>query len=73
MVKQLDEIITQTKTALTLINRELQHIPGVASDTRRTLAKTRRLLDSVQNTWPLSGNSSTSIPQLLILPPPSYD
>ncbi len=59
IVKELNAIIAQAKTALTLINGELQEIPGVAIDARRTLTKTDQLLDSVQNIWPLSKDEST--------------
>jgi len=73
MVKELHEIIAQAKTAIILINGELQDIPGVALNAKRTLSKTDQLLDSVQNTWPLSGNSSTSTHRQLIAPHSSYD
>ena len=66
MVKDLNEIIVQANTALTLINGELEHIPGTVIDTRRTLTKTDRLIDSVQNTWPLSKDIEKHTPNQLI-------
>lgn len=56
MVIELKEIILQVNTAMSLINSELAHMPGVALDARRALSKADQLLDSVQNTWPLSNN-----------------
>ncbi len=73
MVKELHESIVQAKTAIILINEELQDIKGVALDAKRTLSKTDRLVDSAQNTWPLSGNSSKSTPRQLIAPHSSYE
>ncbi len=66
LVEELREITTQTKTALTLINAELNEMPGTARGVKRTLSKTDRLLDSVQNTWPLSDNAKKTEPPLLI-------
>jgi len=71
MVKELNAIIAQAKTALILINGELQEIPGVAIDAKRTLTKTDQLLDSVQNVWPLSKDKSS--PKQLITPHSGYE
>jgi len=73
MVKELDTIIVQVKTALTLVNGELNNIPGVALDARTALKKTNRLLDSVQNTWPLSKANSTLKAKQLIAPHANYE
>jgi len=73
MIKELNAIIVQTKTALTLINGELQDIPGVGLDAKRTLSKAGQLLDSVQNTWPLSKNKTPSTAKQLIAPHSSYE
>ena len=67
LIVELNEIIAKVDTALTLINAELEYIPGTVIDTRRTLRKTDHLIDSVQGTWPLSndiekGNSNQLIP-----------
>ncbi|OQK18156.1 hypothetical protein AU255_10055 [Methyloprofundus sedimenti] len=66
MVKNLNEIIEKTNTAITLINSELEHIPGTIIDTRRTLSKTDHLIDSVQSTWPLSNDIDKNKLNLLI-------
>lgn len=66
MVMELNKIIAQANTALTLINRELEDIPGTVTDARRTLTKTDRLIDSAQSTWPLSNDIEKSKPELLI-------
>ncbi len=73
MIKELNAIIIQTKTALSLINEELQDIPGIGLDTKRTLSKTGQLLDSVQNTWPLSKNNSPTTTKQLIAPHANYE
>ncbi len=73
MIKELNAIVMQAKSALSLINEELQDIPGIGLDTKRTLSKTGQLLDSVQNTWPLSKNSSTPAAKQLIAPQSSYE
>lgn len=73
LIKELNTIVVQTKTALTLINGELQDIPGVGLDAKQTLSKTGQLLDSVQNTWPLSNHKSPSPTKQLIAPHSSYD
>lgn len=66
MVTELNEIIIQARTALTLINGELQDIPGVSLDARRTLSKTEKLLDSAQSVWPLSTINKEPLPAQLI-------
>jgi len=73
MINELNDIVAQVKTALTLLNGELESLPGVALDARTTLNKTNRLLDSVQNTWPLSNDQSTSKAKQLLAPHPSYE
>jgi len=69
-VKELNAIIAQVKTALALINGELQDIPGVTLDAKRSLSKTEQLLDSVQSVLPASKEQST---KQLITPHSSYD
>ncbi|KAF3981269.1 MAG: MCE family protein [Methylococcales symbiont of Hymedesmia sp. n. MRB-2018] len=64
LVKELHEIIAQANKALTLVNSELKEIPGTTIEIKRALAKTDNLLDSVQNTWPLS-NNKTAQPVLI--------
>lgn len=54
MVAELRKTIALTHTALTLVNTELQHLPGIALDARRTLDGAGQLLEGVQTTWPLS-------------------
>ncbi len=71
MVQELREIIEQANTALTLINSELENIPGTVIDARRTLSKTDRLIDSAQSTWPLSNDMQQSKPNQLIQPHPT--
>ncbi|RLA23682.1 MAG: hypothetical protein DRQ62_05960 [Gammaproteobacteria bacterium] len=66
MILELNEIIAKANTALTLINGELEHIPGTVIDTRRTLGKTDHLIDSVQSTWPLSNDIDKHKPNPLI-------
>jgi len=56
-----------------LVNGELKDMPGVALDAKRTLSKTGRLLDSVQNTWPLSKNNPAASANKIIAPQASYD
>ncbi len=73
MVKDLNEIIVQANTALTLINGELENIPGTVIDARRALIKTDRLIDSAQNTWPLSNDVKKSKSYQLIPAYPSHD
>jgi hypothetical protein len=65
LVKELHEIIAQTNKALTLVNNELSEIPGTTVEVKRALSKTDNLLDSVQNTWPLSDGK---ISQKLLIP-----
>ncbi len=66
LVEELHEIIAQVNTALQIINDELKEIPGTTTDVKRTLSKTDNLLDSVQNTWPLSNSAKEPSQQLLI-------
>lgn len=73
MVIELNAIIDQANTALTLINGELENIPGTVIDSRRTLNKTDRLIDSVQSTWPLSSDIEKKPPNQLIPVHPAYD
>ncbi|MFK5950916.1 MAG: MlaD family protein [Methylococcales bacterium] len=71
MVVELNAIIAQAKQALTLVNGELQEIPGIAFKAKRTLSKTDKLIDSVQKIWPLSTDKPSS--EHLIPPHSSYD
>ncbi|KAF3978744.1 MAG: MCE family protein [Methylococcales symbiont of Iophon sp. n. MRB-2018] len=64
LVKELHEIIAQANKTLTLVNSELKEIPGTTIELKRALDKTDNLLDSVQNTWPLS-NNKTAQPVLI--------
>ena len=73
MVIELNKIIEQANIALVLINEELQQIPGVALDAKRTLTKTEGLVDSVQSTWPLSTDIQKPVSKQLIAPHPIYD
>ncbi len=73
MVEELKQTIVLTRTALTLINEELQQIPGVALDAKRTLTKTEGLVDSAQSTWPLSKDMQKPVSKQLIPPHPIYD
>ena len=54
MVVEIKKTIALTKTALTLINEELRHLPGIGLDARRTLNRADNLLEGTQNIWPLS-------------------
>lgn len=65
LVKELLEIVAQANTALTLINDELSELPGTTIEVKRVLSKTDNLLDSVQNTWPLSNNFKKPDQQLI--------
>lgn len=69
-VTELNAIIAQVKTALTLINEELQDIPGVTLDAKRSLSKTEQLLDSVQRVLPVSKDQAA---KQLITPHSNYD
>jgi len=73
MVRQLQGIIEQASTAIALVNAELQEIPGVAIDAKRTLSKADKLVDSVQNTWPLSEDDLEEKPIQLIPPHSHYE
>ena len=73
MVEALKQAIVLTRTALTLINEELQHIPGVALDAKRTLTKTEGLVDSAQYIWPLSNTIQKPVSNQLIPPHPIHD
>jgi ABC-type transporter Mla subunit MlaD len=73
MVLELNKIIAQANTALALINGELLNIPGTTVDVKRAVTKADRLLDSVQNTWPLSNDiENTNSNQLIPLQPSSW-
>lgn len=67
MVIELNHIINQANTALTLINEELDNLPGTTVEVRRAMTKVDRLLDSVQNTWPLS-NDVKKTPHIPLIP-----
>ncbi len=70
MVIELNKIIEQANIALALINEELLNIPGTTVDVRRAVNKADHLLDSVQNTWPLSNHvEKTNVNQLLPIQP----
>ena len=73
MVEELKQAISLTRTALTLITEELQQIPGVGLDAKRTLTKTEGLVDSAQSTWPLSSTIQKPVSKQLIPPHPIYD
>jgi len=73
MIMELNAIIAQAKTALSLINAELETIPGTVIDTRRTISKTDHLIDSVQSTWPLSNDIEQNVPNQLIPVHPAHD
>lgn len=73
MVTELNEIIKQANKALILVNGELGHLPGTVLDAKRTLTKTERLLDSAQNTWPLSSNVQEPASKQLIPPHPVHE
>ncbi len=66
LVQELHEIVAQAKTAITLVNSELHDLPGISIELRRALSKTDNLLDSVQNTWPLSQHLQNPRQQRLI-------
>jgi hypothetical protein len=73
MLSDLKKTITLTHTALTLINEELRDIPGVALDARKALKRTDRLLESVQQTWPLSTKIQEPASRQVIPPHPIHD
>ncbi len=73
MVLELNKIIAQANTALALINGELLNIPGTTVDVKRAVTKADRLLDSVQNTWPLSNDIENTSNNQLIPLQPSHD
>lgn len=54
MVEALKKTIALTNTALSLVNTELQQMPGIALDARRTLSGADKVLQGVQTSWPLS-------------------
>ena len=72
-INQLNKVILQVETALTMINGELRNIPGVALDTKRAMTKADRLLDSVQSTWPLSTKDQKPTSKQLIPPHPIHE
>jgi len=73
MLSDLKKTITLTHTALTLINEELRDIPGVALDARKTLNRTDRLLESIQQIWPLSTKIQEPTSRQVIPPHPIHD
>ncbi len=73
IVADLKKIISQVNTAVLLINEELSHMPGVTIDARRALSKADRLLNSVQNIWPLSKNIQQPVSRQIIPPHPVND
>ena len=73
MLSDLKKTIALTHTALTLINEELRDIPGVALDARKALNRTDRLLESVQQTWPLSTKIQEPASRQVIPPHPIHD
>ena len=73
MVAELKKTIVLTNKALTLLNDELLHLPGVALEARRTLTRADSLLESAQNTWPLSVNIQQPVSTQLIPPHPIHD
>jgi hypothetical protein len=73
ILSDLKKTIALTHTALTLINEELRDIPGVALDARRALNRTDRLLESVQQTWPLSTKIQEPASRQVIPPHPIHD
>ena len=73
IVEELKQTIILTRAALTLIHEELQQIPGVALDAKRTLTKTEGLVDSAQSIWPLSTDIQKPVSKQLIPPHPIYD
>ena len=73
MLSDLKKTIALTHAALTLINEELRDIPGVALDARRALNRTDRLLESVQQTWPLSTKIQEPASRQVIPPHPIHD
>ncbi|WP_428356923.1 MlaD family protein [Methyloprofundus sp.] len=73
LIIELNEIIAQANTALTLINAELEHISGTVINTRRTITKAEHLIDSAQGTWPLSSDIDKELPKQLVPAHPAHD
>lgn len=73
LIAELNEIITQANAAMSMINAELEQIPGTVIDARRALNKTNRLIDSAQSTWPLSKDLEEKPVSSLIPLQPAYD
>ncbi len=73
MLQDLKKSLALTHTALTLINEELRDMPGVALDTRKTLNRADQLLESVQQTWPLSTQIQQPASKQVIPPHPIHD
>ena len=71
IVDELKQTIILTRKALTLITEELQQIPGVAMDAKRTLTKTEGLVDSAQRILPLSTDNPKT--NQMIPPHPIHD
>ncbi len=70
---ELNKIILQVETALTLINEELHNMPGIALDAKKAVTKADRLLNAVQNTWPLSTNDQKPTSKQLIPTHPDHE
>lgn len=66
MIVDLNVIIKQANAALILINKELEDVPGTVTEVRRVISKTDHLIDSTQNTWPLSNDIEKKSPHQLI-------
>ncbi len=68
LIANLKHTLALTKQALTLINAELQDMPGMTTEARNSLKKAEQLLDSVQQTWPLS-SGRPEVAEYPLLPP----
>lgn len=66
LIKQLHKAITQINTSLALINGELNDATGMTAEAKQALSKTHHLLDSIQNTWPLSDDAQPANQQTLV-------
>jgi phospholipid/cholesterol/gamma-HCH transport system substrate-binding protein len=73
MLQDLKKTLALTHSALTLLNEELRDMPGVALDTRKTLNRADQLLESVQQTWPLSTQIQKPDSKQVIPPHPIHD
>lgn len=70
IINNLKQTIILTNTALNSLNEELLLLPALTLDARKTLNRADNLLESAQNTWPLSNHyqKPTSL-QLIPLQP----